>query len=96
MNDLLFETQPQWARAADPDEHFTALAARIGLDEMQFLKALHSADLQRRISADVASAQAAHVQGTPTFFLNGRHIDVPAVTLETFQKAIDPEIQRNR
>lgn len=96
MNDLLFETQQQWARAANPDENFTALAARIGLDEMQFLKALHSEDLQRRISADVASAQAAHVQGTPTFFLNGRHIDVPTVTLEAFQKAIDPELQRNR
>ena len=96
MNDLLFETQPQWALAANPDENFTALAARIGLDEVQFLKALHSADLQRRISADVASAQAAHVEGTPTFFLNGRHIDVPAVTLEAFQKTIDPELQRNR
>jgi protein-disulfide isomerase len=96
MNDLLFETQPQWARAANPDENFTALAARIGLDEMQFLKGLHSADLERRISADVASAQAAHVEGTPTFFLNGRHINVPAVAVEAFQNAIDAELQRNR
>jgi len=96
MNDLLFETQQQWAHASDPDENFVALAARIGLDQTRFLHSLHSPDLQRRISADVASANAAHVEETPTFFLNGRRIYVSEATAQALQDAIDMELQRNR
>jgi len=96
MNDLLFETQQQWAHASNPDENFAALAERIGLDQTRFLQSLHSPDLQKRISADVESAKAAHVEGTPTFFLNGRHIDVSEATAQALQNAIDAELQRNR
>jgi predicted DsbA family dithiol-disulfide isomerase len=66
------------------------------LDQARFLQSFHSPDVQRRISADVASAKAAHVEGTPTFFLNGRRLDVSEATAQALQNAIDAELQRNR
>lgn len=96
MNDLLFETQPQWSKAANPDEALMALAGRLGLDQNRFVEAFHSPELQRRISDDVASAQAARVRGTPTFFLNGHLLNVPGATLEIFMQAIESELQQGK
>src|SRR5437867_7495308 len=33
MHDLLFESQPQWSRAGNPEMEFAAMAGSIGLDQ---------------------------------------------------------------
>ena len=96
MNDLLFETRSHWSNATNPDEAFTTLAGRLGLDQKRFAEALHSPELQRRISDDVASATAARVEGTPTFFLNGHQIALPPASAEAFEQAIDSELRQSK
>ena len=49
-----------------------ALAKELGLDLDQFESDLHHRRYAARVAADVRSADASDVTGTPTFFVNGR------------------------
>jgi Na+/H+ antiporter NhaA len=69
MHDLLLANQ---TRLAEEDLLGYATALRLDLD--RFVRDLDDAAIAARIRADVASADASGVSGTPTFFLNGaRH-----------------------
>ncbi len=50
------------------------LAVEAGLDRAQFLEAMHSAAVARRIEEDVALAHSLGVEGTPALFFNGRRL----------------------
>lgn len=67
MHDRLFARQDALAL-----EDLRAHARELGLDEQSFLDDLQSRRQARRVARDVASAEASHVAGTPTFFINGR------------------------
>jgi Na+/H+ antiporter NhaA len=67
-----------WEMHATLYEHQDALqlsdlvryARELGLDEVQFESDLRAGRFSRRVARDVASAEAAGVAGTPTFFIN--------------------------
>ena len=63
-----------------------ALAQELGLDLDQFESDLHHRRYAARVAADVRSADASDVTGTPTFFVNGRRhegvYDVEVLTRE--------------
>jgi predicted DsbA family dithiol-disulfide isomerase len=52
-----------------------ALAEELGLDLDRFESDLHHRRYAARVAADVRSADASDVTGTPTFFVNGRKHD---------------------
>lgn len=66
-HDLLFANRKQLSR-----KDLIAYAARLGLDTAAFEKALDSEALKKVVEADKALAQSLGVNGTPTFFINGR------------------------
>jgi predicted DsbA family dithiol-disulfide isomerase len=72
-------------------EDLKATAARLKLDTKKFDecfdKRKHDADLQ----ADQAEAEQLRVEGTPTFYINGRVL-FGAESLADFQDLIDPEL----
>ena len=69
MHDTLFAHQDQL-----DIEHLIGFAAKIGLDVDTFLDDLHSPQVDARVRADVASAEASGARGTPTFFIGtARH-----------------------
>lgn len=67
MHDLLLEHQGE-LRPRELREY----ANRLGLDMERFESELHSRAYKKRVTADVASADASGVSGTPSFFIDGR------------------------
>lgn len=91
MHDALFEHQ----NALD-DEHLGQYAEAIGLDRSRFDHELNSGTYAARVREDFTSGVRSGVNGTPTFFVNGRRHDGSwdeAALVEALQAAI-PRPQR--
>jgi Na+/H+ antiporter NhaA len=79
MHDLLFANQENLTPL-----HLRRYAESLGLDVERFSEELRRRRYKQRVQADVASADASGVSGTPSFFVNGRRhhgvYDVSALT----------------
>jgi protein-disulfide isomerase len=92
MHDALFEHQREWGENRDPRPIFMALARYIGLDLNRFEQSMASPALQSRILQDVSKAQDLHIEGTPTFFLNGELIH-PKASMEDLVQLIEAHLR---
>ncbi len=70
MHDALFEHQD-----ALGDEDLTRYAEAVGLDRARFERELKSGTYRPRVHEDFVSGVRSGVNGTPTFFINGRRYD---------------------
>ena len=70
MHAMLFEHQDML-----DDEHLIGYAERLGLDEGQFIRDMNSTAVQQRVREDFLTGVRSGVNGTPTFFINGRRYD---------------------
>jgi protein-disulfide isomerase len=75
-------------------EKFKSLADEVGLERTKFDACLAENDFQAAIEKDVKDGEAAGVNGTPAFFINGRMID-GARPFEQFKEIIDEELARS-
>jgi protein-disulfide isomerase len=68
-----------WSREYGPEsfggDAFEAIARRIGLDPRKVLESIEEHRYIDRIQADFTSGVRSGVNGTPTFFINGRRYD---------------------
>lgn len=88
MYQRMYDTQKTWGEKQVPaDEVFRGYAKELGLNMDTWNKAYDDPATLARIKKDVADGQALGVQGTPTFFLNGKKIE-PASS-DDFKAAID-------
>ncbi|MCB0324681.1 MAG: thioredoxin domain-containing protein [Bdellovibrionales bacterium] len=70
MHDSLFALDAlEWSV-----ERLVVLPAELGLDTAQFDACLAEPHARQKIAADVELANALGVQGTPTFYVNGKHL----------------------
>lgn len=69
LHDLLYANQD----ALDADS-LVAMAQQAGVPQDDAVRALNGGD-QAKIRADMASGDASGLEGTPTFFINGRRHD---------------------
>jgi protein-disulfide isomerase len=67
MHDLLFANQSALGR-----EDLLKYAASLKLDMPKFKRDLDSEPIKKMIETDKAEGDSKHVQGTPTFFVNGK------------------------
>jgi protein-disulfide isomerase len=67
MHDLLFADQRRAQR-----EDLLGYAAQLGLDVPRFVKDLDSERIGRAIDADIAEGEKRRINGTPTFYVDGR------------------------
>ena len=75
MYQRMFATQSQWGEQQVPaDDLFRTFAVDLGLDMAAFDTAYNSPATLERIRADVADGLSLGVQGTPTFFLDGKRL----------------------
>lgn len=86
LHDRLFENQ----RALDR-EGLVAQAKAIGLNVSQFEGDLEDPTVIAQVERDQAEAKRFGINGTPTFFVNGRRI-TGAQPVETFRALIDAEL----
>lgn len=94
-HDLLFEEQASWSQTSGDDATaaFVELAGNAGLDTTTFSTCLESDAAQARVDADMKDAEAAQVDGTPTFFINGYRV-VGAVPFSELEKVIEDELKK--
>jgi protein-disulfide isomerase len=71
-------------------DFFKSSAKELGLDESKFLACLDSPASKEKVNADLAQGDAAGVEGTPSFFINGAMYPqgVPSV------EALKPYVER--
>lgn len=78
MHDKLFETQTAWTKLdnAEATTFFIDLAKQLNLDENKVKKALDENTFLSKINDDLTEGQRLGVDSTPTFYLNGRKVDI--------------------
>src|SRR5580698_10578382 len=70
MHDAIFEHQPRLS-----PQLLSQLANTCGLDAASLTKALSDRTFRERVQSDLSSGARSGVNGTPTFFINGRRHD---------------------
>ncbi len=85
MHDLLFEHQRQLE-----EEDLIGYAEQLGLDMDRFRADMAATETQDRVEADKDAGREAGVEGTPTFFVNGRRFREPPSSLAAYvREALD-------
>jgi len=77
MHDMLYDKQEEWSGALNARDYFKIYATTLDLDIKKFETDLDSEAINAKILAEVKEGIQLDVQGTPTFFLNGKKIDSP-------------------
>ncbi len=87
-HDLLYANQSSGNSGGYSEENLLALAEEAGLDRRRFEEDLGSARYEKTVQADFREGQDLGINGTPTFFINGRVL-VGLQPLEVFEQAIE-------
>lgn len=88
MYKKMFDTQAQWGESADNKSAlFRTYAEDLGLDMAAYDAAVADPATEERVKLDVNDGKALGVTGTPTFFLDGKMLNVQ--TLEQFRAAVE-------
>ncbi len=72
FTDLLFSKQEEWAFKDDAIAPLKQFAKQAGLTEAEFAKCIDDEALQKKVLAVRKQGEKEGVQGTPTFFINGK------------------------
>jgi len=88
MHDLLYEHQPEW-EDADDDARILELAKEAGANPDTVAGDLESDRYEERVKEDFMSGVRSGVNGTPTFFINGRRFDGDWTSVDTFVAALE-------
>jgi protein-disulfide isomerase len=86
--DMLFQTQPQWSRAADPADALSKAGRLVGIDDVKFRACQDDKEALAAIIAERQAGESIGVDSTPTIFINGKKY--PGVRpVPEYQKIID-------
>jgi protein-disulfide isomerase len=90
MHDLLYQNQKVWSDSSNPKTIFEAYAEQLGLDINKFKADYESQIVNSTINADKNEGTGKGVQGTPTYFINGKKLDNKDLSsVDDFSKIID-------
>ena len=87
MVDLQFVNQAEWQDLGNPDEYFEGLAKQLKLDIEKYRADIKSDTVKSKVNADLQSGRSVKVNSTPTFFLDGKKVQI--VSLEQFKKLLE-------
>jgi protein-disulfide isomerase len=88
MYRMLYEHQSEWSDLPDAHQAMYGYAQAIGLDMTKFKADLDSSAVNAAVMKDSNEAQSIGVNGTPTFFVNGKVIKTPQ-TYEALKALIE-------
>lgn len=95
MHDIVFENQRDWGEKQNATpEIFEGYAKQLGLNFTKFQQDVTSQEVKNRIERDKNTGTKLGIQGTPTFFLNGKKIENPR-GYEEFKKMLDDALKIN-
>jgi protein-disulfide isomerase len=88
--DLLFVNQKTWSVSPNPTSFFIKYAEELGLDIDTFKRQMNASLVRDKIKEDRKAASEKDITGTPTFFLNGKKMQIE--TYENFREQIESAI----
>lgn len=95
MYKMMYDTQKEWGEQQVPmDDRFRGYAQRLGLDMARFDAAYDDPTTLERIRAERQDGLTLGVQGTPTFFVDGRKVE--AESYDDLTRALDDALAANR
>ena len=96
MYDMLYQNQEAWSEENNPKPTFEDYATELKLDIDKFRTDYSAKSTNDVINADIAAfKKTGAAMQTPTFFLDGKRIDVKA-DIATFEKAIDEALKNKQ
>lgn len=95
MHDLLYDKQEEWSNSMNAKDVLANYAKILSLDVNKFVTDLENKSIEENIFNEYKEGIKLGVQGTPTFFLNGRKIDNPR-NVEEFDKLIKEELAKTK
>jgi len=69
---LLFENQEKWSQSKEEPVEFAEYVKALDLDQAAFRKCAEDPATARRVQLDISEGDLRGVDGTPTFFINGK------------------------
>jgi protein-disulfide isomerase len=95
MHDMLYEPAnwQVWTSASDTSKLFSQYAQQLGLNVTQFKSDLASTKVNDLVNADMAEGNKLGITGTPSFYLDGKHVEIGA-SPDAFEKLIKAEIAK--
>ncbi len=96
MHDALYNYSnwQQWSTSSNPIPYFQNYAQQLGLNVTKFMSYYNSNTVNNMIEADINLGNNANIQGTPTFFLDGKQIQV-AAKVSDFEQLINAAVANN-
>lgn len=94
MAHLIYQQQPLWAEAENPEPILESIAEQLGLDMEKYRADFKDPEVLEKINAQAKTAEAFDITGTPSFVLNGQKITSPA-SLEEFRQVLDQALAEN-
>lgn len=93
MHDALYSSNnwSTWSTATDPTTYYTQYAQQIGLNMSQYQTDFASTKVNDLINADMAAGNKLNISGTPTYFLDGKQVQI-AGNVAAFEKVINEAI----
>ncbi|WP_179150826.1 thioredoxin domain-containing protein [Leifsonia sp. NCR5] len=81
MYNKMYKTQTQWSEQQESKaDVFRGFAEDLGLDMKSYDQAVADPATKKRVEQDYAEGQAMGVQGTPTFFLDGKKLTLTSLS----------------
>jgi protein-disulfide isomerase len=88
MHDILYDKQEEWGEALNARDFLLVYANTIHLDINKFKTDIDSKAIEDKILAEYKEGVRLGIQGTPTFFINGKKVDENPQNLAAFNKLI--------
>lgn len=93
MYNILFTKQSEWSEQQIADQDiFEKYAVEAGLDIEQWKADVKNPEVKRRVDDSYKEAVSLNLQGTPSFFLNGKRIENPR-GYEGFKKVVEDALK---
>ncbi len=83
----LFETQEEWSKMVKVTDFFMKIAKQLKLDEKKLQADMKSSGVTEKVQNDTATGNAVDVQGTPTFYLDGKKVE-GVTSFDEFKKLL--------
>ncbi len=102
MHDLLYEqsveyydsnqTIAAWDSASNPESYFVADAKSLGLNTQKFQQLYASDQVDNLVVADENAGNALGIDATPTFYLDGKQMNINSISVQAFETQINAAI----
>ena len=88
MHDTLYDKQEEWGEAISARDFFISYATTLKLDVNKFKIDIDNKAIEDKILAELKEGVNLGIQGTPTFFINGKKVEDNPQSLADFDKLI--------